>query len=542
MKATAPQLAARCQELDPSVGVLISTFGRRDVMQALCDRLPNGAPVTDVMEWAEQFLESPHCVHLAGRFTPAIRTRTGTRVAARTDESRFTTPDMLVTERRLIDSALRRIGDGVAQVPLEDVNVAVGAHPTLSDEQLRMLWQICWSGRGVEVIEGVAGAGKTYTVDAARHAWQLSDHRVIGCALAAKAARQLERDAGIPSQTIDRLLIDLDRPEHGGLAPHTVVVVDEAAMVGSRKLVPLLEHAERANAKIVLIGDPCQLPEIEAGGAFVGLGARLGDAALVQNRRQQHQWEREALAQLRAGHVDDAVNAYFDRGAVTLAENTAEARSRLLDDWMDVRSEQSPMILASRRADVERLNIEARHRLQSDGVIGSDAVNLGGRGYAAGDLVLALRNDRRLGVLNGTRSVVESVDIDRQLLHCRSEDHEPLALPFTYADDGHLTHAYAMTVHKAQGATFDRCFVLAGDQLTKESAYTALSRARLGTDPYVTSDDDRKDEAHMNELHRQPLDLLRTSVRRSGAQMMAIDSAAQPEASMDDDLGMDVGP
>lgn len=189
-----------------------STFGRRDVMQALCDRLPNGAPATDVVEWAEQFLESPHCVHLTGRFVPAIRTRTGTRVAARTDETRFTTHDMLVTERRLVDGALRRIGDGVAQVPLEDVNVAVGAHPTLSDEQLRMLWQICSSGGGVEVIEGVAGAGKTYTLDAARHAWQLSGHRVIGCALAANAARQLERDAGIPSQTIDRLLIDTWQP------------------------------------------------------------------------------------------------------------------------------------------------------------------------------------------------------------------------------------------------------------------------------------------------------------------------------------------
>lgn len=518
-----------------------STFGRRDVIQALCDRLPTGAPVAEVMAWAERFLESPHCVHLAGRFAPAIRTRAGAMVAARTDETRFTTPDMLATERRLVDSALRRIGDRVAQVPLEDVNVTVDAHPTLSDEQLRMLWQICWSGRGVEMIEGVAGAGKTYTLDAARQAWQLSGHRVIGCALAANAARQLERDAGIPSETIDRLLIDLDRPEHGGLAPDTVVVVDEAAMVGSRKLVPLLEHAERAHAKIVLIGDPCQLPEIEAGGAFVGLAARLGDAALIQNRRQQHQWERVALARLRAGHVDAAVNEYFDRGAITITENLTEARSRLLDDWMAVRTEQSSMILASRRADREHLNVEARHRLQLDGVIGPDEVTLGGRGYVAGDLVLALRNDRRLGVLNGTRAVVESVDAGRQMLLCRTEDHEPLALPFTYADDGHLTHAYAMTVHKAQGATFDRCFVLAGDQLTKESAYTALSRARLGTDLYVTSDDPRQSEAHMDELHRQPLDLLRASVRRSGAQTMAVDSVAPSETSVDDDLGMEMG-
>jgi ATP-dependent exoDNAse (exonuclease V) alpha subunit len=176
-------------------------------------------------------------------------------------------------------------------------------------------------------------------------------------------------------------------------------------------------------------------------------------------------------------------------------------------------------------------------------VIGGDEVVLGGRGFATGDLVLALRNDRRLDVLNGTRAVIERIDIEHQAIHCRTDDHRPLRLPFDYAASRHLTHAYAMTIHKAQGATYDRCFVLAGDQLTKESAYTALSRARSGTDLYVVSEHTRVDEAHMSELQTGPNELLRSAVRRSGAKQLALESEPTgthaPET--DEDLGADVG-
>ena len=377
---------------------------------------------------------------------------------------------------------------------------------------------------------------------AAREAWEAAGHRVIGCALAAKAARQLEADAAITSQTIDRLLIDLDHPERGGLGPSTVVVVDEAAMVGTRKLVRLLDHAERAQAKVVLVGDPCQLPEIEAGGAFIGLADRLGRVALVENRRQHTQWERAALARLRAGDIDPVIDTYLDHGRITVSTNGTHARDRLLEDWMAARPGQTTVMLASRLVDVDSLNRGARQRLQNAGVIGDDEVTLAGRGFGTGDLVLALRNDRHLDVLNGTRAVIERIDIDHQTIHCRADDHRALTLPFAYAADGHLAHAYAMTVHKAQGATFDRCFVLAGDQLIKESAYTALSRARNGTDVYVVTDDPHEAEAHMKEQRDEPFGQFRSSVRRSAAQSMAVDSTPPPgpEPSLDDDLDLDI--
>src|SRR5207244_11830723 len=124
------------------------------------------------------------------------------------------------------------------------------------------------SGAGVEVVVGVAGSGKTYALSAAHDAWTTSGYRVIGAALSARAAAELRDGSGIPSTTLARLLTDLDRPESDGLPDNCVLIVDEAAMVGTRQLARLLDHAQADGAKVVLVGDDHQLTEIEAGGAF----------------------------------------------------------------------------------------------------------------------------------------------------------------------------------------------------------------------------------------------------------------------------------
>ncbi len=517
-----------------------TTFGRRDVLMGICDLLPNGAPVTAVVELADRFIESEHCLKLTGTDPSFIRTRTGGAVSARTDETRYSTPDMIATERRLVATAIRAVDHGVGCAPIDIIEQTLAARPTMSDEQALMVWEICGAGRPVDVVEGVAGAGKTFALAAANQAWTQAGHHVIGCSLAAKAARQLQTDAGIPAQTIDRLLIDLDRQEHGGLPSDTVIVVDEAAMVGTRKLLRLMEHAQRANAKIVLVGDPCQLPEIEAGGAFVGLRQRLGAAHLVNNRRQHQPWERTALAQLRAGDTDTALDTYLQQGRVITTSDNTDARARMVDDWLLARKSQTAVMLASRQIDVDALNYTARALLQRDRVIGADQITIAGRGYSEGDLIVALRNDRRLEVLNGTRALIEHIDVDAKTIRCRTDDHQAVVLPFQYAEDGHLAHAYAMTIHKAQGATYDSCLILAGDQLTKESAYTAMSRGRIDNTLYLADNDPRLDEAHTAEQSETALQRVRITINRTSAQTMAHQPTPVAEPDNDADLGIDL--
>src|SRR5665647_1903842 len=162
--------------------------------------------------------------------------------------------------------------------------------------------------------------------------WQDSGYRVLGCALAARAARELEDGAGIESDTLTRLLGDIDR--YGGLDPRTVVVVDEAAMVGTRQLSQLLDLAAVANSKVVLVGDDAQLQSIEAGGLFYGLRTRLGAVELTENRRQREDHEKAQVALFRDGRAQEALAHCERNGNLYVGQDADEARTAMLARWL----------------------------------------------------------------------------------------------------------------------------------------------------------------------------------------------------------------
>lgn len=509
----------------------VSTFGRREVIKAVCNALPHGGLVEEVLGLVEGFLGSEHVLALEPADGAVIRRGDGTAVAAHTDTARWTTPDMLATERRILDAAQARRDTGAGTARAATVESAIAGAGSLSAEQEAMVRRVCTSGDGIEVVEGVAGAGKTFALAAAHDAWRTAGHRVIGCALAARAAAQLEADSGIPSATIDRLLADLTGPHSAGLDDHTVVVVDEAAMVGTRKLDRLLTLANHNGAKVVLVGDPCQLPEIDAGGAFRGLHERLDGPRLLDNRRQSQPWERHALAALRDGDSGDAFDAYLQHDRVHQATSAKLARNLLVDRWHTAhQAGEQALMVAARLDDVDDLNRRARHLLQVNGTLRPDEIVLGGRAYACGDEVLALRNDYRLGLLNGTRGTIDAIDPRGQTLLITTVTGDRRQVPFAYAETGRLTHGYATTIHKAQGATVDRCFVLVDDTLSREHAYTALSRGRHGNDLFILTDDRRAAERHGPELDPDPLDALRAAVGRSASKHLAHDHTDPAES------------
>jgi ATP-dependent exoDNAse (exonuclease V) alpha subunit len=116
-----------------------------------------------------------------------------------------------------------------------------------------MVRDLCHGGQGVAVVVGRAGTGKTFALGVARHAWQLDGYRLLAAAPTGIATVSLEAEGFEEVATIDRLLLDLDRRTER-LDGRTVLVVDEAGMAGSRKLARLLEHAQHAGAKVVLVG------------------------------------------------------------------------------------------------------------------------------------------------------------------------------------------------------------------------------------------------------------------------------------------------
>ena len=510
-----------------------SSFDRQDVLRALCEALPAGMDVSvaDLEDLVDVFLADGDVVRIvnAGHLDTTVERDDGTEVAVSEDRRRWSTPEMLAVEADLIGNAMDRKNTGVAVASGSSIDKALLARPSLSWEQTDMVDAVCTSGDGVEVVVGAAGTGKTFALDAARDAWQRDGTPVIGCALAARAARELQNGSGIESTTIAGLLGHLDDPQRPGLTPGTVLVVDEAAMVDSRTLARLLGHARNDRAKVLLVGDHHQLPEIDAGGAFAGLAIRLGATELRENRRQNSPWERHALDQLRTGDVNDALGAYQRHGRITFADTAPDALAVMVGDWWRATQfgEQALMI-ATRNVDVDDLNAAARTRLEAAGDITGPDLDIDGRPFAAGDRVLFTRNDRHLGVINGDTGTVTSIDTDNQAVTVDVGRDEPVDVGPAQLAGRRVVHGYATTVHKAQGATVDRLLVYGDDRLYREAGYVAMSRGRDHNQLYVVTSRDTDLDAHPAAIETlDAADHLGNALSRSSAKTLATDEADQ---------------
>ncbi len=290
-----------------------------------------------------------------------------------------------------------------------------------------------WSGGSpatamrVAVVVGAAGAGKTFALAAAREAWEASGTPVIGAAIAWRAARGLEDEAGIP---VDERRGAAGSPRDGDRLPRrSVLVVDEAAMVGTRQLVELSEAVRRVRGKLVLVGDDRQVPEIEAGGAFRGLRARLPVIELRENRRQVEAWERDALALLRDGRGREALERYDAHGRLRAGDGDARAPSSLSRTGGPPASRERSVMLAYRRADVAELNRRARELMVASGAVRGPELVIGGTrvrrrrsSAAAPERSPAGRRQRRPCARHGRRRRAPAARRSRRRSGCRASD------------------------------------------------------------------------------------------------------------------------
>jgi TrwC relaxase/AAA domain/UvrD-like helicase C-terminal domain len=503
-----------------------STFDRRDVVRTLASAYPNGATVALLEAHADAILRHGDVVKVIDSTTQALRSDSGRTVTRVDTGARYSTKELMAIERRLVDAALARMGDGTAVVPTEMVDAALDRRPTLAMEQVALVEELTTGGDGVAVVVAPAGAGKTFALAAAVDGWQSAGVAVHGAALSARAAAELEASTGVASTTLARLVVGLET-----IRPGDVVIIDEFGMAPTRLVAPIFDRATQVDAKLVLVGDPRQLPEIGAGGLLSGLAARLPLIELMENRRQRNEWERVALEQLRSGDVGKALTAYQEHDRMRTYETAHGAKAHVVNDWLTARADGTDVIMvASRNADIADLNNLAHRHLVDAGIVQGPArmveVDDRRREFQAGDEVLFLRNDRRLGVRNGMRATIERVhpmgSVD---LTVTTTDRQRIDVPRWYVDQGHLAHGYAMTIHKAQGLTCDTALVYATDDLYRELGYVALSRGRDLNVIYTTGDVKIDPEAHMRTPQRVPSEMLMAGLSTSRAQELAIDVA-----------------
>jgi conjugative relaxase-like TrwC/TraI family protein len=484
-----------------------SAFARGDVIRALCGISPRDIGAPAILSAADAFIED-RAVRLLER-------------DAADPEPRYSTPEMLAVERRVLTTALHLRGAKRGVAAPRAVEVALARAPQLGDEQVAMVRGLTASGDGVAVVIGKAGAGKTTALAVAREAWEASGVPIRGCAVGRRAATQLEHDAGIRSASVAAVLLRDD------LEQGAVLVVDEAGMLGTRSLDQLLQRVNRAGGKLVLTGDPEQLPAIDAGGGLRGVAARVGHIELTENRRQDSEWERAALDLLRHGEIEPALERYDENGRLTLGKRGDEVVARLMRDWRAAGDPIDSVIIAHRRADVADLNARARAAMAQAGRLGERAMTARGGSFSAGDVIVVRKNARRLAVSNGDRGVVGAVDASG--LHVRFEQGYRF-LPREFLDSASRSGnpavelGYAITAYVAQGLTCGRSFVLARDDIYREWAYTAMSRGRASNRLYlVDSDDAARHEIAPAEPAGDPRDTLIAGLTRSRRERMAID-------------------
>ncbi len=408
-------------------------------------------------------------------------------------EDRFTTRQMIEAEQRL-----HRAAEMMAERERHEVNDrdrldalarAEARGLVLSGEQADALAHVT-DGRDLGIVVGYAGTGKSAMLGVAREAWEAAGYEVRGVALSGIAAENLEGGSGIASRTIASM-------EHGWgqgrdrLTARDVLVIDEAGMVGTRQLERVLSHAAETGAKVVLVGDPQQLQSIEAGAAFRSIHERHGGVEIGEVRRQREDWQRDATRDLATGRTGDAIRAYDSQGMVHSAETREQARDDLIDRWDRERQalpDRSRIILTHTNDEVRALNEGVRERMRAAGDLGEDIhlkVERGARSFAAGDRVMFLRNERGLGVKNGTLGTIEQVSA--QSMTVRTDDGRSVA--FDLKDYNRIDHGYAATIHKAQGMTVNRTHVLATPGMDAHGSYVALSRHRDGMDLHYGRDD-----------------------------------------------------
>ncbi len=453
-----------------------STFSHHDIARFVNRNSADEAQFTEVYA---RVLASAELVHL-GR-------------DAR-DLERFTTAKMLALEKTMLER-VEVLGNNKGHCLGEKQLERVIAEHSLNDEQKAAVRHITLGGDVTSVV-GFAGTGKSYMLGAARKAWEEAGYRVQGMTLSGIAAQNLQASSGIQSRTVSSHQWYWERGKEQ-LTQNDIVVVDEAGMLGSLQMADIVEKVNRANAKLVLVGDPEQLQAIAAGAAFRAISERTGFVSLTDIMRQKEVWQREATKQLATANTKEALSAYLDRGYVQARGDTFSAMLAIVEDWDEARgggAGENSIMLAHTRKDVFELNETARVTRQVQGELGEDCKIMTARGsriMARGDRIYFLENENQvLKVKNGTLATIEAIEGNSITANLDAMGAEPSRkVQFSLKDYNHIDLGYAATIHKAQGITVDKSYVLASPYLDRHLSYVALSRHKESCTLYYSTEE-----------------------------------------------------
>jgi conjugative relaxase-like TrwC/TraI family protein len=490
-----------------------STWTKADLVETLAKELGGRMAASEILAEADAFLVRNSLVAL----TPD-----------RHGHARWATQAQIDLERGVVEHAKARQNDLHVRVHPETVERAIAEHErekgfVLSDEQRTAVRFVASETGGVACVSGWAGSGKTATAGAYIKAFQSAGKTVIGTALSWGAADKLAAETGLVTHSITSLLTRLDKGMLR-LDRDTVVLVDEAGLVGARTIAEIQRRCDTVRAKLVLVGDCLQLQPIEASAPFRLVIDATGEAMLTEIRRQRQTRDQE-LAKLfyRFGHEASGaqlVDTMQANGQLRTERYRPQVLRELVSDYLsDPHAARDKLVIAGTNAQCDALTAAIRAELKQRGQLaGGQMVCVRGKRQretqtievAPGDRVRFGRRDTRLGVANNTGGIVESVVPSPQGGH-RLRVQVESDIP---AEDGRvvevatkhynaLAYGYVATVYRVQGQGRPRVYWLAeGKSIDRNLGLVAFTRQQNGIGVYTTRNPDADDDG-VRSLARQ---------------------------------------
>lgn len=442
----------------------------------------------------------------------------GTNSFVRRDAQLFTTQEMVDAELRILDAATAPVipaaGFDVFEQKLQERREKLAEKGfSLPAGQEALAREFALSERLLVAGIGAAGAGKTASVSLAVETIQAAGGRVIGMAPTAAAAKVLGDELGIGADTVAKVLAantDGAKANPLSIRPGDVLLIDEAGMVSTRDFDALVQIAAERGALVRVLGDDRQLSAVGAGGALRLIDREVGAVRLDELFRFKNEEEAAATLRLREPVTvgkDEPFEWYREQGRVVGGDGEAMTQKVFAAWQKDISDGKTSLMMGSSNESVAALNALAQaHRISTSGEQTGEGVILRpgsapGQGQAtafAGDVIVTRRNDRRLSVFaghdfvkNGDRWSVEGVGEDGSLQVRHVEHGGTVTLPAAYVREN-VELGYALTVHRAQGATVDTSHALIDSRADRAGAYVGLSRGREQNNLYVRLNEGEK--------------------------------------------------
>ncbi len=419
-------------------------------------------------------------------------------------------PDMYQAEaycsQRLLDFSQKKFAEP------EDLDQMVQAAASTSglnysEKQLNAIRSA--AGNALLLVTGGPGTGKTTILNGILSLFHSMSVKCLLAAPTGRAAKRLSEVTGKEASTIHRLLeatIDQNtgsmyfaKDESDPLKTEAVII-DEMSMVDISLLYHLLKAIPR-NGRLILVGDPDQLPPVGPGFPFNDMlrSETLSAVRLTEIFRQAQQslivTNAHRVNQGQMPQLRDRKNDFFFlpcRSEQEVAQTIADLCSRRLPQNMGIPSEQIQVLSPTRKGGVGTGHLN--QLLQS--VLNPPKPDkkeraFGDFSFREGDRVMQIRNNYDImwkqcdgslvgtGVFNGDIGIVDRIDPGEETLTVIFDDREVV---YDFNQLGELEPAYAMTVHKSQGSEY-RAVVLSAWNgspylLNRSVLYTAITRAR----------------------------------------------------------------